>query len=203
MRLKNSVVSAVVAVGLAVTGFAGASAAQAVTKTSRTAPAAPSAPSASNEQLTLQQLLDLTRTEVHDLFPNATLMLADGSSPTGPTRDMTQVTDWHLVYNTNDAASRIKSIELFAYLDGQINEPIYRTQPWGGVLPIRHEIGLSPEEAYAILVRAGHGNAYKYVSLVKPLVFRPELQYHFSNIRGGCDGFAVNVDGHAVNPICG
>jgi hypothetical protein len=203
MRLRIGFVSAAIACGLAVTGFAGASAARAVTPAPAHVHSAPAAPHQAVEQLTLQQLLDLTRVEVHDLFPSATLMLADGSSPSGPTRDMTQVTAWRLIYNTNDAASRIKSLEIHANLDGQLNQPIYHTLPWGGVEPIRHEIGLSPEQAYAILVRAGHDNAYQYVSLVKPLVFNPQLQYHFSNIRGGCDGFAVNVDGHAVNPICG
>jgi hypothetical protein len=200
MRLRNGIASAILACGLTLTGIAGAGAARAEAPT--TAAMQP-APQAAVEALTLQQLLDLTRIEVHDLFPDATLMLADGSSPTGPTTDMTQVTDWRLIYNTNDSRSRIKSLEIDANLDGQINQPIYHTLPWGGVLDIRREIGLSPEEAYKVLQAAGHGNAYQYVALVKPLVFNPQLQYHFSNIRGGCDGFAVNVDNLAVNPICG
>lgn len=67
-------------------------------------------------QLTLQELLDAVRYEVHDLFPAATLMVAQGTSPSGSTKDMLNVTDWQLVYNTNDAASRIKSLQVHATL---------------------------------------------------------------------------------------
>ncbi|MQY10207.1 hypothetical protein SRB5_03140 [Streptomyces sp. RB5] len=202
MKLRNSVAAVIIACGLAATGIAGAGAAQAVS------PAAAPTVSVRHEaktadQLSLQQLLDVVADEVRDTFPNATLMVADGSSPSGKTQDMSQVTDWRLVYNTNDSTSRIKSLELHATLEGEIDQPIYHTSPWGGVLPITAEVGLTPEEAYTILQDAGHGDAYQYVALVKPLVAQPHLQYHFSNIRGGCDGYAVNVDDLAVNPICG
>jgi hypothetical protein len=200
MKLRSRLAAIVVACGLAAGGIVGAGAAQAVP------PAA--AVSVRHEmraadQLSLQQLLDAVADEVHYLFPQATLMVANGSSPSGKTKDMSQVTDWRLVYNTNDTASRIKSLEVHATLEGEIVGTIYHTSPWGGVLPITGEVGLTPEEAYAILQDAGHTGAYQYVALVKPLVARPHLQYHFSNIRGGCDGYAVNVDDFAVNPICG
>ncbi|WP_201304965.1 hypothetical protein [Streptomyces sp. GS7] len=51
------------------------------------------------DQLSLQQLLAAAADEVHMTFPNATLMVADGSSPGAKTQDMSQVTDWRLVYN--------------------------------------------------------------------------------------------------------
>ncbi|WP_438489956.1 hypothetical protein [Streptomyces sp. S186] len=199
MKLRNSLAVVIVACGLAVTGVAGTGAAQAATPASASVAHGVKAA----DQLSLQQLLDAAADEVHMTFPNATLMVADGSSPSGKTQDMSQVTDWRLVYNTNDGASRIKSIELHATLEGEIDQPVYHTSSWAGVMPITDQAGLTPDEAYTVLQDAGHGDAYQYVSLVKPLVARPHLQYHFSNIRGGCDGYAVNVDDLAVNPICG
>ncbi|PNE36989.1 hypothetical protein [Streptomyces noursei] len=199
MKLGNSVAAVIVACGLAVTGIAGTGAAQAATPASASVGQGAKAA----DQLSLQQLLDAAADEVHMTFPKATLMVADGSSPSGKTQDMSQVTDWRLVYNTGDGTSRIKSIELHATLEGEIDQPIYHTSSWAGVMPINGQAGLTPDEAYGILQDAGLGDAYQYVSLVKPLVARPHLQYHFSNIRGGCDGYAVNVDDLAVNPICG
>ncbi|MFK0289804.1 hypothetical protein ACIQU6_04825 [Streptomyces sp. NPDC090442] len=201
MKLRNGVAAVVVACGLAVTGIAGTGAAQATTPASAATPVSHGVKTA--DQLSLQQLLDAAADEVHTTFPHATLMVADGSSPSGKTQDMSQVTDWRLVYNTNNSASRIKSLELHATLGGEIDQPIYHTSSWAGVMPITDQAGLTPDEAYSILQDAGHGAAYQYVSLVKPLVARPHLQFHFSNIRGGCDGYAVNVDDLAVNPICG
>jgi len=77
-------------------------------------------------------------------------------------------------------------------------------QQWGGVLPITLPVGLDPAEAYRILAEAGHPDAFQFVSLVKPLVADPHPQYHFSDTRGGSEGFAVNTDvPHIVQPILG
>jgi hypothetical protein len=198
MKLRHGVALLVAACGFSMTGIAGAGAAQAVAPPSA---AAVSAHDVRWAQMPLQQLLDLATHKVKGTFPDATLMLADGSSPTGPTRDMDQVTDWRLIYNTNDGGA-VKSLELYTTLEGEISHPVFRNQPWGGVVSIPADIGISPDLAYSILQDAGHRDAYQYVSLVKPLIAHPHLQYHFSNIRGGCDGFAVNVDDFAVNPIC-
>ncbi|ANZ13827.1 membrane protein [Streptomyces noursei ATCC 11455] len=93
MKLGNSVAAVIVACGLAVTGVAGTGAAQ---------PATPASASVDHEvkaadQLSLPQLLDAAADEVHMTFPNAELMVADGSSPSGRTQDMSQVTEWRLV----------------------------------------------------------------------------------------------------------
>lgn len=200
MKLRRSVAVLVAACGLSVTGIAGAGAAQAVTPSG--GPVAIARALRGEEQLSLQQLLDLATHKVRGTYPNASLMLADGASPTGSTRNMEDVTDWRLVYNTNDASSQVKSLELYTTLEGEISHPVLHNQPWGGVVRIPDQVGLSPDLAYSILMAAGHDDPYQYVSLVKPLIANPHLQYHFSNIRGGCDGFAVNVDDFAVNPIC-
>jgi hypothetical protein len=201
MKLRNAVGAVVVAWGLAVTGTAGSGAAQAVTPAS-TAAAGSVRPGVKAAEPSLQQLLDTATDEVRATFPNATLVLADGSSPNGPTQDMRQVTDWRLVYNTDDLASRTKRLEFHAALQGEIGQPIDYTGPWEGVLPISDWIGMTPEEAYSVLRDAGHGGAYQYISLLKPLAPLMHLQYHFSNVRGGCDGYAVNVDDFVVRPIC-
>ena len=199
MRLRNGAAAVAVTCGLAVTGIAGAGAAQAVTPTTA---AVKSAPHKSVQQMSLQQMLDVVRHQVQSSYPAATLMVAAGDSPSGKTKDMSKVTDWQLVYNTNDSSSEIQSVEVHATLQGDIGKQIPHTQPWGGVMAVRDEIGMTPEKAYSILQSAGYHDAYQYVSVVKPLVADARLQYHFSNTPGGCDGYAVNVDNRAVNPIC-
>lgn len=201
MKIRKIVAAMLVAGGLATTGLVGAGAAQAATSATTTVASLSQLRAA--DQLSLRQLLDVVGFEVRITFPNATLMVAEGGSPTGPTTDIANVTDWRLVYNTNDAAARVKSLEIHATLAGQIDAPIYHTAPWGGVVSIPDQVAMSPEQAYRILRDAGHGSAFQYVSLVKPLVAQPRLQYHFSNIRGGCDGYSVNVDDGLVQPICG
>ncbi|MBR7835439.1 hypothetical protein KDL01_19345 [Actinospica durhamensis] len=203
MKIKNILAATVVAGALATTGILGAGAAQAATPLRAAAPAATLAELRDAHQLTLLELIDVVRYDVRESFPTSTLMLADGASPSGPTTDMYKVTDWRFVFNTNDPTSRIKSLQVNATLAGAIQPPTYYTAPWGGVASIPDWVGMSPELAYHILRTAGHGNAYQYVSLLKPLVANPQLQYHFSNIRGGCDGFAVNVNDGVVQPICG
>ncbi|WP_143765126.1 hypothetical protein [Catenulispora acidiphila] len=199
MKLRRSVAVLVAACGFSLASIAGAAAQVA---TPSTTPVALSHVLRGEEQLSLQQLLDIASHKVRGTYPNATLMLADGASPTGSTRNMDEVTDWRLIYNTNDAGSPVKSLELYATLEGEISHPVLRDQPWGGTVSIPNQVGISPDLAYSILMDAGHNDPYQYVSLVKPLIANPHLQYHFSNIRGGCDGYAVNVDDYAVNPIC-
>ncbi|MFE4590543.1 hypothetical protein [Streptomyces laurentii] len=199
MRLRISVAAVVAACGLAAGGIAGAGPAQAVT------PAAPVSLRHQEkyaDQLCLWQLIDLVTAQVHETYPDATLMLADGSSPSGPTTDMSKVTDWVLIYNTNTPGSSVQALEIHATLEGEIDEPVPHTVPWGGTLPITERVSLSPAKAYAVLKEAGHGDAYEFVSLLRPLVPQSHLQYHFSHTRGGCDGYAVNVDDLAVSPIC-
>jgi hypothetical protein len=200
MKLRNGVAVLVAVCGFSLTGVSGAGAAQAVTP--RAAVPAAAVNALRGEQLTLQELLDRATHKVRGTYPNASLMLADGSSPTGPTRDMDEVTDWVLVYNTNDPGIPVKSLSLYTDLGGDISHVVPHNAPWGGVARIPDQIGLTPDLAYSILDYAGHGDAYEYVSLLKPLVANPHLQYHFSHHRAGCDGYAVNVDDYAVNPIC-
>ncbi|MEV5239065.1 hypothetical protein AB0K89_08110 [Streptomyces cinnamoneus] len=203
MELKARLVAPIAACAFVATGMLGANAAQA---------AVPVAPSASGPaahvaqgvtQLSLQQLTELVTLRVHLEYPNAKLLLADGSAPGGRTRDISKVTDWRFVFNTADRQSDVKSVQIKATLGGEVGPMTTYRSPWIGVAVIDGPTYLSPAQAYDILKRAGHGDAYQYVSLVKPVVAKPHLQYHFSNIRGGCDGYAVNVDDHAVNPICG
>lgn len=201
MKFRNGVAVLIAACGFSLTGISGAGAAQAVTPPAAVR-AVPFAALRADQQLTLQELLDRATHKVRGTYPNASLMLADGSSPTGPTRDMEKVTDWVLVYNTNDPSIPVKALKLFTDLEGDISAPELLNSPWGGVSRIPDQVGLSPELAYEILDYAGHGDAYEFVSLLKPLVANPHLQYHFSNRRGGCDGYAVFVDTYAVTPIC-
>lgn len=92
MKFRRSVAVLVAACGLSVTGIAGAGAAQAVTPSA--GPVAIAHALRGQEQLSLQQLLDLATHKVRGTYPNASLMLADGASPTGSTRNMEDVTDW-------------------------------------------------------------------------------------------------------------
>jgi len=117
MKIRNILAATVLAAGLAAGGIAGAGPAQAaISADTAIAKAVASSEVRDARQLTLQELLGTVRYEVHDLFPAATLMVAQGSSPSGSTKDMLNVTDWQLVYNTNDAASRIKSLQVHATL---------------------------------------------------------------------------------------
>ena len=201
MKIRNLIAATLLAGGLATTGLVGSGAAQAATSATATVAALSQLRAA--DQLSLRQLLDVVGYEVRMSFPKATLMVAEGSSPSGPTTDMAEVTDWRLVYNTNDPASPVKSLEVRATLAGAIDAPTYHGSPWGGVVSIPDQVAMSPEEAYHLLRAAGYGYPFQYVSLVKPLVAQPRLQYHFSNIRGGCDGYSVTVEDGAVQPICG
>ncbi len=201
MKIRKIVAATVVAGALATSGIVGSAAAQAATATAVSVTARPDVRAAN--ELTLLQLLDVVRYEVRMRFPSATLMVAEGRSPSGPTTDMAKVTDWQLVYNTNDASTPVKSLQIHATLAGEIDAPVYHSVPWGGVVAIPDRVGMSPEIAYSLLRQAGHGNPYAYVSLVKPLIANPRLQYHFSQTQGGCDGYAVNVDDGYVQPICG
>ncbi|GHC70458.1 hypothetical protein [Streptomyces cinnamoneus] len=203
MKLKARLVAPVAACAFVATGMLGAGAAQAAVPVVPVA-AGPAAHVAQGvAQLSLQQLTELVTLRVHLEYPNAKLMLADGSAPGGRTQDVSKVTDWRFVFNTADRQSAVKSVQVKATLNGEVGPLTTYRAPWGGVAAIDGPTYLSPAQAYDILKRAGHGDAYQYVSLVKPLVAKPHLQYHFSNIRGGCDGYAVNVDDQVVNPICG
>lgn len=199
MRVRNGLVSVVAAVSLAVLGTGGVSVAHAAGP-SGTAPSSGRAAVAAC-QLTLAQLTSKVMAEVQAQYPSVTtLMLASGESPTGPTTVMTDVTHWEFVIN-NSAEGAVGSVDVLADLDGTISGMTTNAQRWGGVLPIIPPVTMEPTEAYSILQAAGHTDAYQFVSLVKPLVADPHLQYHFSNTLGG-QGYAVNTDvPHTVAPI--
>ncbi|WP_052070251.1 hypothetical protein [Streptacidiphilus albus] len=199
--MRKTLGCTVAALGLAVLGGA-LSPAQAATArhtTHRTAERAAAA-----DQLTLAQLTDKVLEHVQAEYPTVTtLMLASGESPSGPTTDMAKVTRWDFVLN-NSVAGAIGSVEVAADLDGTVSGIRTNAQRWGGVLPIDLPITLQPAEAYDILAGAGHAEAFQFVSLVKPLVPDARTQYHFSNVRGGSQGWAVDMNRpHEVRPILG
>ncbi|MFI2458289.1 hypothetical protein [Streptomyces sp. NPDC019539] len=191
--------SAVIAVVITVTGVqaAGVPPASAVHS-----PHLSTVENRATNQITLQELLDRVSVVVHNSFPKAELLVASGESPSGPTRDMSHVTDWRFIYSTG-ADLGIKTVEVRATLSGQISRPINYKASWRGALPFRGSISLTPTDAYNILQEMGHREAYKYVALVTPLVGEQRRQYHFNRqIEGGCDGYAVGIDDHIAGPIC-
>lgn len=203
MRIRTSIGCAFAALGLTVLGGGGGlSAAQAAEPLGVSSPAGAQTRAAT--QLTLAELTDAVLAQVKAQYPTVTtLMLASGESPSGPTTDMAQVTQWEFVVN-NSVAGPVGSVDVQADLDGTVSGITPHAQRWGGVLAIGLPITMEPAEAYAILVAAGHPEPYQYVSLVKPLVADPHVQYHFSTTRGGSQGFSVNTDvPHTVAPILG
>ena len=202
MRARSRIAVAIAAAGLMVLGTGGMTAAQAVARPGVSAPSGLEGTRA--VQLTLSQLTREVLDRVREDYPTVTtLMLASGESPSGPTRDMSDVTQWEFVLNNSEQGA-VGSVDVKADLDGAIFSVTTHAQRWGGVQPIALPVAMDPAEAYAILVEAGHTDAYQFVSLVKPLVANAHLQYHFSNIRGGSIGYAVNTDEpHTVSPILG
>ena len=199
--MRKTLGCTVAALGLAVLGGA-LSPAQAATTHHNTHRAAQRAAAAA--QLTLAQLTDEVLEHVQAEYPTVTqLMLASGESPSGPTTDMAKVTHWDFVIN-NSVAGAVGSVEVAADLNGTVGGIRTHAQRWGGVLPINLPITLQPAEAYDILAGAGHAEAFQFVSLVKPLVPDARTQYHFSNVRGGSQGWAVDMNPpHEVRPILG
>ena len=202
MTIRMSLGCTVAALTLAALGGSGLSTAQAAVPSRTASPVGSQTVAAQRLTLPLlaQEVLERVRTE----YPTVTtLMLASGESPSGPTRDMAQVSSWEFVVN-NSAQGPIGSVDVRADLDGSISAITPHAQRWGGVLPISLPITMDPAEAYRILVAAGHDDPFQYVSLVKPLVADPHEQYHFSDRLGSGDGWAVNVDEpHTVSPILG
>ena len=201
--MRKTLGCTVAALGLAVLGGALSPAQAATTHTVPTLGVTHQAAHRAN-QLTLSQLTDKVLEHVQAAYPTvSTLMLASGESPSGPTTDMAKVTRWDFVLN-NSVAGPIGSVEVAADLDGTVSGITPHAQRWGGVLPISLPITLQPAEAYAILAGAGHADAFQFVSLVKPLVPDARTQYHFSNVRGGSQGWAVDMNKpHEVRPILG
>ncbi|MFI1801232.1 hypothetical protein ACH427_28345 [Streptomyces sp. NPDC020379] len=151
-------------------------------------------------ELSLLDLIGRATNRVRESDPQAVLMVAAGDSPSGPTRDMAEVTHWRFVFNNRDNSSA----EISGDLDGTLGPVTEHKSRWVGALPVDEEITMTPAQAYDRLVDAGHGDAFRYVSLVKPMGTPPwHLQYHFSNHPGGCDGYAVFVGSGGVSPICG
>ncbi|GAA3078512.1 hypothetical protein GCM10020000_75070 [Streptomyces olivoverticillatus] len=149
MNLKNSVACALAACCLTafgVTGMAGGTAQAAAFTAGHDGNA--------TAQLSLQQLTDKVSARIKHDYPNAKLMLADGSSPSGPTKDMSKVTAWRFVFNTPDGPSGVKSVEVPADLSGKIGGIVKHPSPWGGVYAIDKRTPLTPAEAYDILRRA-------------------------------------------------
>lgn len=203
MRIRKTLGCTVAALGLAVLGGA-LSPAQAATGHPATTLGGTRQAAHRAAQLTLAQLTDVVLEHVQAEYPTvSTLMLASGESPSGPTTDMARVTRWDFVLN-NSVAGPIGSVEVAADLDGAVSGIRTHAQRWGGVLPITLPITLQPAEAYDILAGAGHADAFRFVSLVKPLVPDARTQYHFSNMRGGSQGWAVDMNPpHKVRPILG
>ncbi|MGW2369376.1 hypothetical protein ACWCZ5_27810 [Streptomyces sp. NPDC001667] len=150
--------------------------------------------------LSLLDLVGRATDRVRESDPQAVLLVAAGDSPSGPTRDMAKVTHWRFIFNNRDNSSA----EISGDLDGSLGPVIRHDSRWVGALPVDEEITMTPAQAYDRLEDAGHGEAFRYVSLVKPMGTPPwHLQYHFSNHPGGCDGYAVFVGSGEVSPICG
>ncbi|GAA2139421.1 hypothetical protein GCM10009760_21660 [Kitasatospora kazusensis] len=211
MRLRTSLACTVAALSFAAMAGGGAGAAQAAAPRTALAPVGSAVPagaglraSAVRAQLTLAQLTDKVLAQVKAQYPTVTtLMLASGEAPGGPTTDMAQVTQWEFVVN-NTAQGPVGSVDVEADLGGTVSGITTHAQRWGGVLPITLPITMDPTEAYGIVATAGHPGPYQFVALVKPLVAGPHLQYHFSNVRGGNQGYSVNTDEpHTVSPIGG
>jgi hypothetical protein len=202
VRVRNGLACVIAAASLAVLGTGGMTAAQAAVRSGTSSPSHAEATRAA--QLTLEQLTSEVMARVHSEYPTVTtLMLASGESPSGPTTTMTDVTQWEYVIN-NSTQGAIGSVDVKADLDGTIASVTTHAQRWGGVQPIALPVTMDPTEAYAILVEAGDGGPYQFVSLVKPLIANAHVQYHFSNMRGGSEGWAVNTDEpHTVSPILG
>ncbi|GAA2717065.1 MULTISPECIES: hypothetical protein [Streptomyces] len=155
---------------------------------------------AAHRQLSLPQLIERATAKVRSMYPQAMLMVAEGDAPDGPTRDMAKVSHWRFVLNNRDNSSA----EISGNLDGTLGPVLRHGSRWIGVLAIDEPLTMTPAAAYERLAAAGHGTAYRYVSLVKPLGTPPwRLQYHFSGHPGGCDGYAVFVASGGVAPICG
>ena len=202
MTIRMRLGCTVAALTLAALGGGSLSAAQAAVPQGASSPVR--SLTAPAHRLTLQTLTRVVLERVRAEYPTVTtLMLASGESPSGPTRDMAQVSKWEFVVN-NSQPGPVGSVDVKADLDGSISAVTPHAQRWGGVLPLDPPVPLSPAEAYRILVAAGHDQPFQFVSLVKPLVAHPHTQYHFSDRLGGSEGWAVNVyHPHTVSPILG
>ncbi|MEV4442279.1 hypothetical protein AB0K09_25385 [Streptomyces sp. NPDC049577] len=151
-------------------------------------------------RLSLAELTERATAKVRPDHPQAVLMVAEGDAPAGPTRDMSRVSHWRFVFNDRGNSSA----EVSGDLDGTLGPVRVHGSRWVGALPIEEKVTMTPAEAYARLTAAGHGDAFRYVSLVKPMGTPPwRLQYHFSHHPGGCDGYAVFVTDGGTAPICG
>ncbi len=145
-------------------------------------------------------LIDRATARVRASYPQAVLMVGEGDAPGGPTRDMADVTHWRFVFNNRDNSS----VEISGDLDGTLGPITKHGSRWIGALPIDEKVTMTPAQAYDRLQEADHDEAFRYVSLVKPMGTPPwRLQYHFSHHPGGCDGYAVFVGSGDVSPICG
>ncbi|MFF3748667.1 hypothetical protein [Streptomyces kronopolitis] len=149
----------------------------------------------------LAKMIRIVTRKVNEGHPTGTqFMLAQGTAPTGPTTDMSEFTQWYFVFNTDDS----HTIEVQASIDGEVRSISERPGHWGGVMPIGVSPKMSMQDAYALIQAAGYAKGFQFVSLVKPLIAEPHLQYHFENeFAGSGRGYAVNIDSGTVSPIFG
>ncbi|MEP6632445.1 MAG: hypothetical protein ABJA89_18380 [Lapillicoccus sp.] len=204
------------AVVVAVAGLSWAAAPSA--QAARTAPAAPAAEAAAagvagvvgdtagivtvlNSPVGFQRLIDEITTQVHAQYPRATLRSIVGTSPSGPTTSIRDVTAWQLNFNDVDATGRnmiVRGAVLLPYRTVVVttiqNATVYSRE-------LTQPVALSPHLATVLVRAAGYREPFRSVFYAQPIGRATAYPHPLAVVDPGGDLIGVDTVTRAVAPF--
>ena len=201
------------AVVVAVAGLSWAAAPSA--QAAPTAPAAPAAkataPAAAgdtagiasvlNSPVGFQRLIDEITAQVHAQYPRATLRSIVGTSPSGPTTSIRDVTSWQLNFNDVDATGRnmiVRGAVLLPYRDVLVttiqNATVYSRE-------LTQPVGLSPHLATVLVRAAGYREPFHPIFYAQPIGRAAAYPHPLAVLDPGGDLIGVDTVTREVAPF--
>jgi hypothetical protein len=201
------------AVVLAVAGLSWAAAPSA--QAARTAPAAPAAMAAAvggasdtasivralYSPAGFQQLIDEITAQVHAQYPRATLRSIVGTSPSGPTTSIRDVTSWQLNFNDVDATGKnmiVKGAVLLPYRNVLVttirNATVYSRE-------LTQPVGLSPHLATVLVRAAGYREPFRSIFYAQPIGRAAVYPHPLAVVDPGGDLVGVDTVTREVAPF--
>lgn len=202
-RIVTGLLAAVATAGLVGVGVPSAQAAPSTSAERAPAMTGPANPSGTLRALLsvagFQALVDSVTAQVHAEYPNATLGDIVGSSPTGPTTSITDVTTWQFNFNDVSGDSDHILVRATVFLPDWTatitvlrNTVLYSQQ-------LTEPVAISPFKATLLIRIAGYRKPFRTVIYAQPV--GPSYRHPLFIVDQGADLVAVDTVTRVVAPF--